>query len=106
MKKLFWLLFLVAGVARAEVEAVPASCGLPDSWSFQEILVSVVEPTRGVPVYSNGEPQVIMHQCFSTRERCERARNGLLAYGFTIIIGSGAAAQAHVGRSTSECVQR
>jgi hypothetical protein len=81
----------------------------PGPWSFEEIIVSVVEAppatrTSGtvIPIQNNGEPKVIT-RTFTTMDDCQAARTSLLAFGFDIVLGTGGGATAHIGRSTSDC---
>jgi hypothetical protein len=107
------VLFIAAAViltsARADIRAVPEACPNPaGTWSFQEVLIAVVESLQAklVPVLNQPEPQVIMHQCFSDAQTCGNARLVLNAFGVSLPLGTGGGAQAHLGRTVSDCFQR
>jgi hypothetical protein len=105
---LFALLLCCAQLARADVTAVPAQCDTPSTYWFQEILITVVQSNTRTLYVTNTQPQpqVIIHQCFSSHATCTDARLKLNAFGFDVVLGSGLSALAYIGRSTTECVQR
>jgi hypothetical protein len=93
---LFVLMFL-APPAFADVAVTPASCNLKQQWSFEEIYV-----------VSNAEPQVIVHQCFSTETACIQAQQRLAPGGFFIFQGGGETGQSSVlraGRYVTPCFE-
>ena len=98
----------IAGtVASAIAQEVPP--GGPGPWSFEEIVISVVEaapPKRTsdtvIPVQNSGDAKIIT-RTFASFDDCQAARTKLLAFGFDIVLGTGGGATAHIGRSTTDC---
>lgn len=106
--KLACALALIATGANADIASIPSACAVTGStWTFQEIIVSVVESTsKTVPVFNNAEPQILMHTCFFSAADCQAARNALNIFGTSVPLGTGGGATAHVGRTVSECQPR
>lgn len=94
----------LVAVAMAQ-ESGPSGAG---PWAVVVTQATVVE-TFGkstVVVHNSGEAKVLL-VAFATIEACQAARNlALNPSGFSIPLGTGGGASAHVGRSVTECFQQ
>lgn len=96
---------IIAGVLLSSTvwaaEVPPAAVG---TWAFEEVVIGVVETAgdRRLVASNSGEPTVI-EKVFHDRAACDAARNSINSFGFTVPLGTGGGAQAHIGRSITEC---
>src|SRR5690242_3085173 len=98
---------VACAISSAPAQEVPPGGAGP--WSFEEIIINVVEAAQsrrtndiGIPIANTGEPNVLT-RTFATLDDCRAARAALLAFGFDIVLGTGGGGIAHIGRFTSDC---
>lgn len=105
---------VVVGVSLALVtRAQESGPSGPGPWSVVQYVASVVEaapPKRSdasvIPIHNSGEVKVLVLS-FSTIDECNTARNGPLnPSGFSMLLGTGNQASAHIGRAVSECFKQ